>query len=55
MPDFRLVTCECCQGEGRHLTCDGGPYEEDHGECCVCEGTGRALVEVDPIEMEDLS
>ena len=54
MNDFRMVTCECCQGEGRYYTCDGGPYEEDHGECGAGDGTGLALIEVDLIEMEDL-
>jgi hypothetical protein len=49
-----MVLCECCGGEGRYYTCDGGPDEVDHGECGACEGTGRALVEVKPIEMEDL-
>ena len=55
MNDFRVVVCECCGGEGRDLTNDGGPYDVDHGECFACEGTGLALIEVEPIELEDIT
>lgn len=54
MNDFRMVTCECCHGEGRDLRSDGGPDDIDYGECFGCEGFGIALIEVDPIEMEDI-
>lgn len=52
--NIRLVLCEACGSEGRILICDGGPDERDHGECPACNGTGRELVEVEPIEMDDL-
>lgn len=52
--DFRAITCECCGGEGRDLRSDGGPDDIDNGECFACEGTGTALIEVEPIEMEDI-
>lgn len=54
MDDFRAITCECCGGEGRDLRSDGGPDDIDNGECFACEGTGTALIEVEPIEMEDI-
>lgn len=48
-----LVPCECCQSEGRLYR---GQYEDerDCGECPVCEGTGGALVDSEPVTMEDL-
>lgn len=49
-----MVLCEACQSEGRLLTSDGGPYDTDHGPCPYCEATGYALVECEPITMEDL-
>lgn len=54
MADYRIVLCEACGSEGRVLTCDGGPDEVDHGPCPVCEGTGYEVIEVEPIELEDL-
>lgn len=60
--DVRLVLCETCGSEGR-LYYDGGvrlmwyglePVEIDGGECPECEGSGQLLVEVFPIELEDL-
>lgn len=50
---YRIINCECCGGEGRDLR-GSGPDPIDYGECTVCEGTGRELIEVEPIEMEDL-
>lgn len=37
-PDMRFVPCDVCGGEG----------------CTHCEGTGEMLVEVEPIDMDDL-
>lgn len=63
MTDFRLVLCENCGSEGRlYRRCmvyePGCAFahedQEDAGECPECKGTGRALVEVEPITIEDL-
>jgi hypothetical protein len=54
-PDYRIVFCEACGSEGRILTSNGGPYETDHGECPYCEGTGGEIIEVLPIEAEDIA
>lgn len=53
-PSPLLVLCDNCQSEGRILTCDGGPDEEDHGCCPICEGNGQLLVDGEPIDMDDL-
>lgn len=60
--DFRVVPCEACGSEGRlyerHTWYDREygyqDGEEDTGPCPYCEGTGGELIEVEPIEMEDL-
>ena len=52
--NYRLVRCEACGSEGRILTNDGGPYDQDWGECPYCEGTGGEVIKVEPIEMSDL-
>lgn len=50
-----LVLCEACGSEGRILTAHGNdPHSTDNGECSVCKGTGLALVECDPVTLEDL-
>lgn len=54
MTDWRIVLCEHCQSEGRILRSNGGPDDIDCGECPVCEGTGSEIIEVQPIEMEDM-
>jgi DnaJ-class molecular chaperone len=57
MPDVRIVLCEACGGDGRVWTSRYGgndPDVWDAGPCPVCEGTGDEIVEVQPIEMEDL-
>lgn len=54
MCDYRIVHCEVCQGEGRILRSRGGPDEVDLGQCWHCDGTGHAVIKVEPIEMEDL-
>ena len=60
--DLRVVPCETCGTEGRiirqalyHSSAHvGAPDEIDYGECPDCDGTGGALVEVEPIEEDDL-
>lgn len=58
MTDVRLVLCEHCGSEGRlYRTRSGHPNDPDtidRGPCAECEGTGRELIEVEPIELEDL-
>lgn len=49
-----LILCEACQSEGRIITSDGGPYDTDHGQCEVCDGTGTVLVESETATLEDL-
>ena len=53
MNDVRIVLCEACGSEGRIYR---GQYEDerDCGECPICEGTGSAVIEVEPVEIEDL-
>lgn len=51
--DIRLVLCPTCGSEGRMLTCDGGPDEIDHGGCPYCDGTGREIIQVLPLELDD--
>lgn len=55
MNDVRIVLCERCRSEGR-LYCGhaNDPNPRDCGPCPACEGTGGELIEVEPIEMEDL-
>lgn len=59
--DVRLVLCERCATEGRIIRVSRpnppwsfDPVEEDCGECPDCEGAGQLLVEVEPIELEDI-
>lgn len=55
MPRPLMVLCEACSSEGRLLTANGNdPYSTDHGPCPHCEGTGTALVECEPIKLDDL-
>lgn len=52
-----FVQCPCCGGEGRiYKSRYGGndPDVWDAGQCEMCEGTGTAEVEAEPIELEDL-
>lgn len=53
MKDFRIVLCDTCGSEGRIYR---GLYEDerDCGPCPVCEGTGSEVIEVEPVELEDL-
>jgi hypothetical protein len=52
-----------CDGEGHlyqrigwHSPEFGGQWQEEEevGRCPYCDGTGREIIEVEPIEMEDL-
>jgi len=53
--DVRLVLCEGCQSEGRiYRQHWNGIDDIDCGECSDCGGSGMQIVEVLPIEMEDL-
>lgn len=63
MTDPRIVLCEACGSEGRIYRAalrrgppwdDGAPCEDDCGPCPCCDGTGLAVIETEPIEMEDL-
>jgi hypothetical protein len=49
----RIVLCEACGSEGRIYTSRGGPDDYDNGPCPECEGTGYAVVPVEPITEED--
>lgn len=55
--DVRLMPCEACGSEGRILRSASGrandPYDRDCGPCPECNGTGMALVEVEPIVPEE--
>lgn len=64
MADPILVLCETCGSEGRIIVrcmayepgCATPHHhgERDEGECPDCEGTGYALIEGEPITLEDL-
>lgn len=61
MTEFRIVPCDVCGTEGRIAHFTGwrirpwGPEETGWEEpCAECEGTGGMLIEVEPIELEDL-
>lgn len=61
---FRIVPCEACGSEGRIYLrcmtyepgCGHAHYhgERDDGECPVCEGTGSAVIQTEPVDMDDL-
>jgi hypothetical protein len=53
MTDYRIIGCEYCGTEGRIYR---GQYEDerDCGPCPACEGERSIVIEVEPIEMEDL-
>ena len=56
-PDVRLKPCEHCGSEGKLYTSRYGGNDPDVwpiGDCPVCEGTGGALVEVEPVEEEEI-
>lgn len=60
MADYRVVLCETCGSEGRlcydtGIRCrETGAAMERYEPCPWCEGTGGEIIEVQPIEMEDL-
>lgn len=52
----RIITCEHCGGEGRLLRGHpNDPHPTDCGPCKACDGTGREVIETEPVEMDDLS
>ena len=52
--DTILILCEVCDSEGRILRSNGGPDDIDCGECPACKGTGKVVIEVKPVTMDDL-
>ena len=53
--EVRIILCRRCGSEGRTLVAWPGQYDPvDCGPCPQCEATGSEIVEVEPIEMEDL-
>lgn len=54
MDDIRIVLCEACGSEGRIYHGDGS-HRMDWVELCpYCEGTGGEMIEVEPIDLEDI-
>lgn len=62
MANERVVLCEACGSEGclnerwegcgcHHYTY---PPQDCDNRCPWCEGTGGALIETEPVDMEDL-
>jgi len=50
MNDFRIVCCEGCNGEGSTpRNWDDAPVM-----CQWCDGTGREVIQVQPVGCEDL-
>jgi hypothetical protein len=54
LPEVRLVLCSACGSEGRIIRHFCGD-DHDEGPCPVCEGVGSEIVEVEPIDIEDLA
>lgn len=58
MTDVRCVPCDACGSEGRILRSASGrandPYDRDCGPCSVCDGTGMAVIPVEPIDAGDI-
>ncbi len=53
--DTLLVLCEACGSEGRiYRGHSNDPEPRDCGPCEVCNGTGKAEVECEPITIDDL-
>lgn len=53
--DIRVVPCQACSSEGRRFSGHpNDPNPKDEGLCDACDGTGGEIVEVSPVEMEDL-
>lgn len=54
-PDVRVVPCTHCGSEGRlYRGHANDPNPRDCGPCPVCEGTGGEVIEVEPVELENL-
>lgn len=52
-PSVIVQPCERCGGEGQLYTSRHGGNDPDvwpNGECPVCDGTGRALLEAEPAD-----
>jgi DnaJ-class molecular chaperone len=59
MSDPRIVPCSDCGTEGvlRWDSCQRDEYGnvmEHTEECSSCDGTGGAIIEAEPIDMNDL-
>lgn len=53
--EIRLVPCQVCGSEGRLFSGHpNDPNPKDEGPCLACEGTGNEIVDVLPIEEDDL-
>ncbi len=54
MAQYHHITCEACQGEGRHYAGDpNDPWPRDLGPCEECEGRGFNMRSVDDEGDED--
>jgi hypothetical protein len=57
MTDVRFVECPGCEGYGAHVIGHGrwpdGSENNEEVPCLMCEGTGRAEQEVEPVEYDD--
>lgn len=55
MTDLRIIGCEHCGTEGRiYSGHPNDPHPRDCGPCPVCDGECSVVIEVEPIEMEEL-
>jgi hypothetical protein len=61
--EARALPCDCCEGSGWEPEWEESQDETGHWEdryvqsdrpCSYCDGTGLMVIEVEPIEMEDL-
>jgi Zn finger protein HypA/HybF involved in hydrogenase expression len=53
--NLRIMLCPTCGSEGRLIYAyRNDPENERYEECPECEGACVVLVEVEPIDMEDL-
>lgn len=52
---WSLVLCERCSSEGRLISQGRNAWDEiDNGECPDCNGTGRHLVNTEPLTAQDI-
>ena len=55
MADYLIIGCERCGTEGRDLRGHpNDPDPTDYGPCPACDGERAVVIEVEPIEMEEL-